>query len=247
MKSALLGLCICFVLLQGCSQQKSGETSGTGTATNTPSATAPTAAGPTPEELAKMTKSQRYFVESKAALEKHDTKGCFDLLGKAVDAAKEEKNYAAAIMCAETQAKLKVSEKDHKAATVVLENTLRDFDKPDLDMNARMRLEGPKALLASLYAIDGQADKSDALYKKSLEAAKAEKPINHQRVAFWMRNYADFYKFKKDSKNADLMQKNADQELAKDPQTAGMAAAHAAAGIAPGGAPGGAAPAKGGK
>jgi hypothetical protein len=145
-----------------------------------------------------------------------------------------------------------VSEKDHPTATTILESTIRDFDKPDLDINSRMRLEGPKALLASLYAIDGHADKSDALYKKSLEAAKTEKPINHQRIAFWMRNYADFYKFKKDSKNADLMQKNADQELAKDPQAAAMAAVKGAQGAGPGaaanGAPSGAsAPAPAGK
>lgn len=216
MKSAWFGLCVCFVLLQGCSQQKA-EQRGTVNQSTPPPAVGGKPAELTPEQIKRFPKSQQFFMQSKTALEQHKIQECFDLLGKAASAAKEEKNYSAAILCSETQARLKIAQKDKDGAATILETSVKDFDLPSLDAAGTMRLDGSRALLAGLYAINSKPDKAEALYKEYLKRAQEQKPVNHERIAFWMRNYAEFYKFQKNDKESQDMQKAAIVELSKAP------------------------------
>jgi tetratricopeptide (TPR) repeat protein len=244
MKSAWLGLCIGFVLLQGCAPQKTeqGATdAGKGTSTATATSTgAPPQGGPTPEQMAKMPKSQQYFMQYQSAMQTQNTKAADELIGKAIASAKEEKNNGAYIMCVQQQASLKTAGKDNDGAIALLQNTIKDLDTPKSDPLTLMRLDPVKAMLAGLYAVTGKADKSEAIYKKGLEIAHAQKPVIHQRIAFWLRNYSDFFKYQKDTKKSDEMLKEATAELAKDPPAQGAGAPGG-----PHGAPG--APAAGGK
>ena len=222
MKSAWFGLSLCLLLsLQGCSKpDQSGTVNTTGTQ---PGSTAP-GAPPQPESKKLFEQSKVVLQEaeearktSNAALEKQKVQQCFDTLGKAVEAAKAEKNPAAAVLCSETQARLRMVQKDYAGAAGVLESILRTFDIPNQDINVLIRLDEPRAMLAMAYAMGNLPDKADTLYKQCLDRARQDKPLNHQRVAFWMKNYSDYYKFEKKDSQSQAMAKAAKDELDKDP------------------------------
>lgn len=222
MKSAWLGLCFCLLLLQGCSQQKTEQAKDSGTSsnsstTNETSASAPSAGQtaqsssataqtpansgePTAEQLKTMPKSQQLFFHAQSSLKANNPKECFDLLEKAVTAANEEKEPSRAIFCRETEAKLKIKMKDQAGATKLMESTIKEYDVPTATTETTMHLDGSKWLLASLYAVNGKSSQAETIYKDGIASAQKQKPVNHMRTASWLKNYADYYGFKKDEK-----------------------------------------------
>jgi hypothetical protein len=220
MKSAWFGLCLAAVIsLQGCSKSV------------TPAGAPPGAAGP-----GQIPQSRQYFEEARGLVaqmqksraakdsegERQNAAQAVVLLDKAIEAAKTEKNYHAAVFCAEEQAKVKLAQNDNAGAVATLETSIKTFDVPGLDVSSAensVRLDQSKALLASIYAVAAKnPGKADSLYKESLQRAREQKPINHGRVAFWLGNYANFYKYQKNDRVCRAMLKEAQSELAKDPQ-----------------------------
>ncbi len=212
MKSNLLLLAACICLLQNCSQPAAEIKKDEG-------ATAPGANPPAgtqaPQAPPPMTESQKFFVQSQEALEKsHDPKLCMSLLDKAVAAAKTEKNPMAVILCRTTQAKLKISDQDQPAATKILEEQLKDFANAK-DPQTSMALDESKALLAMLYGKAGKDSKAEAIFKDNIAAARKQEPVVHKRVAFWLQNYSDYFKFKNKPKDSEKLAKEAAAEFNK--------------------------------
>jgi hypothetical protein len=164
------------------------------------------------------------MVEAKKAnskeLERSKAQECLDLLGKAVDAARAEKHYRAAIYCSEVQANVKLAQNDIAGAVDTLETSIKTFDIPDPDVSSAdglARLDQSRALLASIYAVAcNDPGKAEALYKQSLQRAREDKPVNHKRVAYWLSSYANFYKYQKNDEQSQAMLKESEVELSKD-------------------------------
>lgn len=200
------------LMTQACSQQ--AETN----KERSPEAALPQ--GPSEAELSRMVKSMELYFRSKQAMEveKNPAKS-FQMLDEAVAAAKTEKNPTAAILCRETQAKLKLTQSDTNSAINILKSTISEFPAQSLPLNAQVRLDGVKAFLASLYAQSGDSTNAEKIYKSELADSRRQKPINHQRVAFWLRNYSSFYRFQKNDKKSKELENESIAELKKETPT----------------------------
>lgn len=213
MKALSLAVVCSLMVLQACTQQPGGSGG------SAPPPSQPQAIGPSEAELSRMVKSQELYYRARKVLdtEKNPEK-CFSMLEEAIAAAKSEKNLSAAVLCRETQAKLRITQSDTKGAIKILETSVAEFKNSiGKDMSAAIRLDGLEAFLASLYAKDGNPAKAESIYKQEIAEARKEKPANHQRVAFWLRNYSEFYRFKKDEKKRRELEIECDKELKKKP------------------------------
>ena len=165
MRTFLLILCASAALLNGCAPKpdESGSTTTTTTSTSTSVTTPGAPPGPGGEQ-GKVPESQRLFMASAEKLQKGDTKGCEELLNQAAAEALKEKDDVDYIHIKETQAKLRVQVNDKAGAKKILEEQLEKYEK-SADPRVVSRLDGVKYLLAKLYAVEGQKDKADALFK----------------------------------------------------------------------------------
>lgn len=216
MKSGWLGLCFCLVLLQSCSQQKTEQTK-----TDDPNAGNSKASEmhdtPVPVDMNKKEKpkSQQFFEQAQQSLRENKAKEGFDLMEKAVSAANDEKAPQVALFCREQEAQLKFSMKDQPGAIKVLETTLKEYDVPNSPPNCLATLDNLKTHLASLYAANGKNDQAEAIYNEGLASAKKGTPSNHQRTAFWLSNFSQYYQFRKDAKKSKTYADEMAAELKK--------------------------------
>ncbi|MBX9690066.1 MAG: hypothetical protein K2X27_25365 [Candidatus Obscuribacterales bacterium] len=203
MKKFACLLCISLGLLQGCSQQAAPPESSQGQAA-------------APSTNSSLSQSEQLFTQAKAALDQQKNPAlCMQLLDQAAAAARREKNADAVVVCTETAARLKIVQKNNQAAQASLESLVHEMNEAPADSRIDYRMDGPKSLLASLYATGGNPDKAEAIYKDSLEKARKHKPIIHKRLGFWLKNYSDFLEFSKRNKESALMKKEALAELKK--------------------------------
>lgn len=156
MRNLLLILFASSIMLQSCGPKPDQ-------AGQAPPATSPGGA-PSPDEKGKQPESQRLFMESAAKLEHGDPKGCEELLNKAAEAALKEKDDVDYIHIKETQAKLRVQQKDHAGAKKILEDQMAKYGS-SADQRITSRMDGVRYLLAKLYTVDGQKDKANELFK----------------------------------------------------------------------------------
>lgn len=155
MRTLLLILCASAVLVQSCGPKPDQA----GQAPTTTTSTAPS-----PGEQGKQPESQRLFMASAEKLQKGDAKGCEELLNQAGEAALKEKDEVDYIHIRETHAKLRLQQNDRAGAKKILEEQMARYDK-STDQRVQSRMDGVKYLLAKLYAIEGQKDKANELFK----------------------------------------------------------------------------------
>lgn len=208
MRLAWLSAALIAIVLQGCSQQPDNKGAGG-------SPEAPPPSGLTAEQLKSLPMSEQLFLQSKKALEDNNPGECYKLLENAVGAARQENNGGAVILCRETQARLKLASNEIPAATKVLEDVVSEFDK-NPDATLQMRLDMPRSLLAFVYAKSpGKSKAAETIYKNAIAATRAQKPVNHQRLAFWLKNYSQFNSFNKNESQAKALLKEAQAEAGK--------------------------------
>lgn len=196
----------CVLLLAACSQQTDKAPQGQENAQGGPQSAAPPAANE-PQSKVLYEKSQKAYQQKNLdESEKY--------LLEAAAAARKENNVMAVILCAETQARLVgTAKKDTKKAAKILESVILEYSKSPSGPQLLERLDATRAVLASVYATSGELDKADKFYKGCIDLSRKQK--NPKRTAFWLKQYSEFYKFKKDEKKSKQLEQQAMEEFKK--------------------------------
>lgn len=178
MRTLLLTLCACALFLQSCGQKTDQASTSSSTSTDTAAPSGESKAGD-----GKMPESQKLFMESADKLKNGDAKGCDETLDKAAAAAEKEGDGVDYIHIKETQARLRMQQKDSAAGTKILEDLISKYDK-STDQRVTQRLDATKFLLAKIYSSEGNKAKANEIFDKfegkmglSAAAAKGTKNI----------------------------------------------------------------------
>lgn len=158
--------------------------------------------------------SKALFEQSQKALEKNNLAECERLLSASIEASRKEKNVQAVIYCTEAYSRLLASvKKDVKKAEKVLEDVIVEHTKPNMPPPMVERLDATRAVLASLYATSGDTAKAEKFYEGTIAVSRKQK--NALRASYWLKQYSEYFKFRKNEKRAKELEKEAQKEFKK--------------------------------